>query len=381
MSSLTSPSKHYKYITSPGVNPSTPAPPPHRPNQSYPLVDDGATHELDTPVTPTTPYRTESDLPQHSTNNTNTSHYIDIDDKPLLHQRSLSLYSNYQSDSIHAEDVGAFSDSATHNIIDNNRRINKQLYNKFPKKLRRNITDVNRKLQQFKRIKKHKLYNNSQKDNHLQLYNSTTSNTDHNDIMYRVSSFCVADSYELTAIIKSLENDSSLNSTLTLYSDVLQIKYRQYDQHNNSTRLNTAHNNNTDCFIFTYGCIIFWNYSESAETEFINKLRQYEIDSIPVTDIEMEEFDWCYGMKYAVQNDEITLSTMSSLEKLSLSFALAQNVKLSVYEERIAREIEKNSELPMELVRNGKINLSRKDIVKRIGGLFIVCTALYCMWS
>ncbi len=65
------------------------------------------------------------------------------------------------------------------------------------------------------------------------------------------------------------------------------------------------------------------------------------------------------------------MSSKSSLEKLSIAFALAQCVKLNVYEERIDRDIELNKHLPATLAQTGEIGLSQTEISKKIGTLFI----------
>jgi len=84
--------------------------------------------------------------------------------------------------------------------------------------------------------------------------------------------------------------------------------------------------------------------------------------------------DMCYtegGAQFHVQNDTITLASDSSLEKLSVAFAMAQCVKLNVFEERIDEEIEKNRDLPESLAARGTIELSRTEMARKIGKLFI----------
>jgi len=126
-------------------------------------------------------------------------------------------------------------------------------------------------------------------------------------------------------------------------------------------------------FVFEYGCLAFFNFTEEEE-EFIKSiLEPYQEDTLPESEraVGMEDMTYVYGPVSAVSNDTITLSSFSSLEKLSVAFAMAQCVKLNVFEERIDEEIEKNRELPESLAAKGSIGLTRNEMAKKVGKLFI----------
>jgi hypothetical protein len=91
----------------------------------------------------------------------------------------------------------------------------------------------------------------------------------------------------------------------------------------------------------------------------------------PLLSLHPTEFDYTYGTASSVHNDEITLQSRSSLEKLSVSFAIAQCTKLSVFESRISSEIDRNKHLPETLARTGSIDLTQNAISREIGRLFI----------
>lgn len=63
---------------------------------------------------------------------------------------------------------------------------------------------------------------------------------------------------------------------------------------------------------------------------------------------------------------------MSRRTKLSLSHALSQSVKISLFEELIAATIDQTKELPKSLSETGKIGMPRKEIMRKIGSLFIL---------
>jgi len=50
---------------------------------------------------------------------------------------------------------------------------------------------------------------------------------------------------------------------------------------------------------------------------------------------EQDDMTFFYGTKTRLMNDEVSLSSNGPLEKLSISFAMAQSIKLSVLELRV----------------------------------------------
>lgn len=259
-----------------------------------------------------------------------------------------------------------------------------RLMSKYRKKIRRNA-DVGTQLQKFRRIRKHNIeelpvhtneidellydtgasseYNppitkhSNEDTNNTQTYthaHTQTHTIKHPLKSYRLSAYCTCESYQLSDIIEFLEESESFDGTLTLYGDVLHIRQKALMR---------------DAFIFTYGCVVFFNFSQSKEFEFLRFLKRWEVGTLPA--FEIEDFDFSYGNESRVGNDEVILATQSSLEKLSVGFALAQCVKLNIYENRIAKEIEDNKQLPQSLAKYGSIGLSRNEISRRIGKLFI----------
>jgi len=69
---------------------------------------------------------------------------------------------------------------------------------------------------------------------------------------------------------------------------------------------------------------------------------------------------------------QVCLSSNSPLEKLAVSFSLAQSTKLMVLEARVENTFEKTRAYPQELADTGQISLSQTDVSKLIGQLFIV---------
>lgn len=66
----------------------------------------------------------------------------------------------------------------------------------------------------------------------------------------------------------------------------------------------------------------------------------------------------------------------SMLERLSVSYALAQSVKLAAFEARVAATVAETAALPEALARTGSIGVSRVDVSRSLGRLFLLRHAI-----
>ncbi|KAG8686112.1 hypothetical protein FRC08_012741, partial [Ceratobasidium sp. 394] len=90
-------------------------------------------------------------------------------------------------------------------------------------------------------------------------------------------------------------------------------------------------------------------------------------------DVEKEDLNYYYANYSRIYNDVITLRRGSSyMTKLSLSHALAQSVKISLFEELIASTIERTKDIPEALSEAGKIGMPHGEIMRQIGQLFLL---------
>ena len=79
-----------------------------------------------------------------------------------------------------------------------------------------------------------------------------------------------------------------------------------------------------------------------------------------------------YDTNFCLHRDIVQLITKEYGEKLAVSFAMAKSANLSIFEWRLDQVIERNSHIPEQLATNGHINMSRKEISKEIGRIFLV---------
>ncbi|WRT70921.1 uncharacterized protein IL334_007920 [Kwoniella shivajii] len=128
-----------------------------------------------------------------------------------------------------------------------------------------------------------------------------------------------------------------------------------------------------DVFLFEYGTVVIWGMTEKEEKRFLGSIKKFEIERLSTEDVEMEDLNFYYADYSRIYNDVITLRKGSSyMTKLSLSHALSQSVKISLFEELISSTIEQTKDIPKSLSETGKIGLPRSEIMKQIGNLFIL---------
>jgi len=122
-------------------------------------------------------------------------------------------------------------------------------------------------------------------------------------------------------------------------------------------------------FCFPYGAIVCWGLEQTQERSLINEIKDCEMQpiEIPAEDL----FTYTYGDEASILDDELVLPNTDLATKLSFSHGLAQSVKLDSFEQIIQKTIHLTRELPELLAKDGEINLSRKDIRRMMGRLFI----------
>jgi uncharacterized Rmd1/YagE family protein len=165
----------------------------------------------------------------------------------------------------------------------------------------------------------------------------------------RCLTVCTAETCDLQGLALALEDVEFIN----FYTDALHAAYKEWN-----------------IFIFSYGCIVLWNVPTEEETRFLELLQKYSHNSINTV---FEEFEYMFASKPRFFQDKITLAKTRShaLQMLAVSYGLSQTIKLTAFEARIDNTIEMTKNIPQELAHRGKISLSRKEISKRIGELFI----------
>ncbi|KAL4859482.1 Sporulation protein RMD8 [Chlorella vulgaris] len=188
----------------------------------------------------------------------------------------------------------------------------------------------------------------------------------------RITVYCIAESLDRKALELRLRERGG-SALLHQYPDVL---YGLYESAKEGEPCRG------ECFYFDYGAVAFWGLSERQEREVLRTLlAPCLVDDLEMSEVEVDEFQFHYSLneKPHIQNDTITINLRlrsDHLIKLSISHALAQSAKLSVYEERVIQIVESTKDLPEALAATGEVGLTRKQIARMIGRVFIQKSAV-----
>lgn len=175
----------------------------------------------------------------------------------------------------------------------------------------------------------------------------------------RCSSFCTANEYKTSELIKFL-NENGLEPKY--FDDVVYVQkeIRQDQKH-------------VDIFFFPFGCVSIWGADESQEQTILKDLQNFELEKLeaPISDfIYFESNQEAEKTFIDEEQNKIILNDESAFVKLSISYALAQSVKLNMLEHSVSNLLAKTSHIQKELANTGSVSLSKKEISKQIGILF-----------
>lgn len=180
----------------------------------------------------------------------------------------------------------------------------------------------------------------------------------------RCSSYCVAVGLNLRTLYRALV---AYGRPCAEHKDG--INYVLHCTEPDNGREGGAHS-----FFFSYGCVVTWGLSERQEWERLQLLTTANCTVEPLDVHEADDFGYTHiaGVgKPAFVKDVLTLSTTDVREKLAVSFALAQSVKLGVFERTVEQLIEETRDIPERMAKTGTVRLKRSTITKRIGQLFV----------
>lgn len=235
----------------------------------------------------------------------------------------------------------------------------------------------------------------------------------HRSLLPRVTGYCTASSFRMKEITRYLNSRKHYKASPKLFDECLYTPYtykregtrsaatsptrREHNGHSSSNNGKDKDRNSSetglmrlddeggeidveltghsDVFLFEYGVAVFWGFTELEERRFLKELARFENEKLADEDIQVEEFNYYITKSYQprIYNDFITLRDGSNyMVKLSISHAIAQSVKISLFEELVDNTIEDTQDFPQEVALTGKISMSRKDIMKSIGELFIL---------
>lgn len=211
----------------------------------------------------------------------------------------------------------------------------------------------------------------------------------HRHLLPRCTAYCTASSYNMKDLVRWLKDSKKVHHTHPkLFDECLYTPFRYNDwrgdkrfEHEDIIRLDdeggeiNVSDKHPDIFVFEYGVIVLWGFTEREEKAFLNDIEKFEKEKLAEEDVQVEEFNYYVTQSYQprIYNDFITLRDGSNyMIKLSISHAIAQSVKISLFEELVDNTIEDTQDIPQEIASSGKVSMSKEDIMKSIGELFIL---------
>ncbi|KAG1665102.1 hypothetical protein FOA52_007793 [Chlamydomonas sp. UWO 241] len=182
----------------------------------------------------------------------------------------------------------------------------------------------------------------------------------------RITVYCVAEAFDrprLETMLLHEHDERSLNT----YTEVVHVRIATREKRSPVP----------DAFFFDYGVIITWGLDEAEEQELVcNVCKACEVDPYAYSDIEINEFEFNLSATEPphIKNDVVTINKRQAMDhqlRLAISHALAQSVKLSLYEERVLSLVEETREFPHQLAKRGRVAIGPKSVARLIGKVFL----------
>lgn len=224
----------------------------------------------------------------------------------------------------------------------------------------------------------------------------------HRSLLPRVTAYCTAGSYRMRDLIRWLKDKRRLHATSPkLFDECIYtpFTFRDWRRRKSSNSGNGSGENeamkkrqelmrldddggeidlgvrSTGLFIFEYGVVVMWGFSKKEERMVLLELAKFENEKLADEDVQLEEFNYYITQSYQprIYNDFISLrDDTNHMLKLSISYAISQSVKISLFEELVDNTIEDTQDIPQQISATGAVEMTRKEIMKSIGELFIL---------
>jgi len=164
--------------------------------------------------------------------------------------------------------------------------------------------------------------------------------------------FCNATAYTIKSLAESLRN----RYRTAMYRDVVYAEI-------------PVDGRTCDVFFFAYGAMVCWGVPKEQGMQLLDLAKDFADQKLDET--ETDEFTYVIGETNKIADDEISLPNFDTLTKLAVSHGIAQSVKLGTFEIALQRTFALTRQIPEDLAKHGRIPLSRREIRRKMGELFI----------
>ncbi|MCA1932420.1 MAG: RMD1 family protein [Calditerrivibrio sp.] len=137
-------------------------------------------------------------------------------------------------------------------------------------------------------------------------------------------------------------------------------------------------NDGGTAIFFNYGVIVLWNIGYDTQKHLLEEVKPFQLRSFDKPIIE----DFSYSIDESFQQLKITkdifqLNDFGDMVKIAISYPLSQSTKLYKFEESISDIIKRNENIPVELSQKGKISMTKKEISRERGRIFLEKSQIY----
>jgi len=132
-------------------------------------------------------------------------------------------------------------------------------------------------------------------------------------------------------------------------------------------------------FYFPYGVTVCWGLDPDEVKSFLEEAVQ--VADEPLDKPERDEYLFSIGEQARIIKNEIFLPVIDTLSLIALSHGLAQSVKLEAFESAVQKTYNNSKHIPTALAKAGGIPLSRKEIRRMMGQLFLERNSINLQWD
>mmetsp|Transcript_96636 Transcript_96636/g.277512 ORF Transcript_96636/g.277512 Transcript_96636/m.277512 type:complete len:441 (+) Transcript_96636:3-1325(+) len=149
-----------------------------------------------------------------------------------------------------------------------------------------------------------------------------------------------------------------------------------------------------DLFVFRFGAIVCWGFAMREKEIISEQLKFFSLRKLPDEEVDEDMMEYVVKRKEgededeeeeseededpaavgaaAIRQDQIVLSTSNPFERLAHAYAMAQSVRLGVFEFIVDRSIDKTRSIPETMALEGEVELDERELSKQIGGLLML---------
>jgi uncharacterized Rmd1/YagE family protein len=172
--------------------------------------------------------------------------------------------------------------------------------------------------------------------------------SDHQSLK-QCAAYCLAQSFDIYALVKVISN----SMLIKIIKGALLIE-----------------DNDSWSVVFAYGAVVHWNVSTEQQAQLHLLLLSHAEN--PLNNKEEDYFTFTFDCSSTrIIEDHIEIESSDPMLLFSLSQGMAQSIKLASFETNAITTINNTRYIPKSLAENGNIKLSRHQIAKIRGQLFL----------